>query len=1266
MSNMAGLSSINRKDLLQWADTITARSELPRLLRRLILETARGVVRPGFPAGEGVAAGGWDGSLVASEAAPYIPAGLSVWELSVEKAVETKADKDFDKRNATPDGSPTAHCTYVAVGLRPWTGRQAWATKRTAEGTWKGVRALGVDDVETWLESAPITHAWISQLLGRSPYGFRPVDLWWEAWAAATTPAMTPALVLAGRSAQHQAFIERLAGPGQTITIQAGSLEEVQSFVAASILRAAAEGHDHFQARAAFVDDLLAWRELHARSTPLILIATTEQIRTESLPSSAHHIVLPLIDTANADIELPPLDETEAAEALKASQVEEQRAAKLGQLARRSLLMMRRELANKPELHQPPWAKPPISRTVRSVLLAGRWHDGQQGDKSVLEALSGLSYDDLREALANFTSTADPFVSNIDVLWSLVSAYDAWSLLARHIRPDDLARLRPIVIGVLGETDPALELPQSERWRAGIDGKVLTQSAELRQGLASTLAFLGLPGANIDAGSGINGSDWAAGVVTELLRHANEDLTCKRWSSLSDLLPVLAEAAPDAFLAATARGLEGHTPLLRGIFDPEAEESLFGSRSAHSSLLWALETVAWSDQHFGRAVDLLARLAEIDPGGRLSNRPSASLASIFNPWHPDNSVDVARQLAALDAMRQRHPSVAWPLMLTMLPEGHAIHMPTSEPRFRAWKLAKVVTWPEYFKVVTAVVTRLVEDARRETTRWVELIQHLDRLPPADREAVLIGLSQHIEVGDFSNDDKAALWESLRSLTAKHREYSDAPWALPTDELTKIDNNIQAVLTPTDPLEHHAWLFQSDVPDIPTASLRDDYTAYSLALAELRKAAVADVDAHSGFEALRQLARRAMRAGFVGLAVADATEGKYEDELLPMLGSDDAVDAELSLSYAAGRFTRAGWRWVETMLEQQTLTSTQQGILLLTTADRPRSWQRADELNEAVANEFWKRFSPYGLGPDFAHTVYAAERLIGVGRFAAAVGLIELYLRREQSDVERMLHLAASALEALLTAEDPEMGGLREYSFQQLFDHFFEHKDILGLERVARLEWAYLPALGFKANPRMLSELLARDPSFYVEVVSAVYRPASDEDAPQPSEAKIFRAQNAYRLLDNWSILPGTHNDGQLDTSALAAWLSDAICGLEQADRLNVGQLHIGNALGRMPADADGSWPSQAVRDVLETQQSDKLDEGFYIAVINGRGMVSRSLDAGGDQERSLAEKYRTDAEKYMDQWPRTAAILRALADRYEVEARREDNSAERFRRGIEN
>jgi hypothetical protein len=604
-------------------------------------------------------------------------------------------------------------------------------------------------------------------------------------------------------------------------------------------------------------------------------------------------------------------------------------------------------------------------------------------------------------------------------------------------------------------------------------------------------------------------------------------------------------------------------------------------------------------------------------------------------------------------------------MLTMLPESHGIHFPSHEPTFQNWKPAKItVTYGEYFTVVTEVLRRLVKDADTDVSRWVKLIEQVSNLTPADRGIVLDALRQRFADDEFSASEKPMLWESLRAVTSRHREYSDAEWALPPEELEKIDQ-VQTLLKPDSPSDRHAWLFQEWTPPLQGHSIGSDYQAYEAALAASRKDAVSEIDRSEGYSALLHLAHEATQAWWVGIAIADATAAKYERELVSFLGSDDSVDSELGASYVARRFKHEGWPWLEQLPERTpSLTTAQRAILLLQTSDYPKSWQRADELGEETARAFWIRFRIYGLG-GFTNTAYAAERLMRVGRNAAALQLIEIYIKREGSDVKQLLEHAASALEALLQTDDLEVGTLRQYDFVRLFDLFYEHEAVLGWERIAHLEWQYLPALGFDANPKMLGRLLARDPNFFVEVVSVVFRPASAEDAPQVTEEGQRKAANAYRLLDGWTMAPGTQDDGYVDAAVLSEWVSQAMRGLQEADRLDAGTRAIGRVLARASSDPDGSWPCRAIRDLFEEQHSDQLEAGFDIGTFNERGVTSRSLDAGGAQERSLAAKYREDAKQCEDQWPRTAALLRSLADQYERDARGEDNSAERFRRGLE-
>ena len=113
-----------------------------------------------------------------------------------------------------------------------------------------------------------------------------------------------------------------------------------------------------------------------------------------------------------------------------------------------------------------------------------------------------------------------------------------------------------------------------------------------------------------------------------------------------------------------------------------------------------------------------------------------------------------------------------------------------------------------------------------------------------------------------------------------------------------------------------------------------------------------------------------------------------------------------------------------------------------------------------------------------------------------------------------------------------------------------------------------------------------------------------------------------------------------------------------ASRGTVGDLRIGQILAFAPSGADGVWPDTAVRDLIDDLGNEDIERGIETGVFNQRGVVSRSLTAGGVQERRLAETYRGYADALNDGWPRTAAMLRRISDTYASWARREDVEAE--------
>ncbi|HPW73504.1 MAG: hypothetical protein IPI63_09160 [Methanothrix sp.] len=82
------------------------------------------------------------------------------------------------------------------------------------------------------------------------------------------------------------------------------------------------------------------------------------------------------------------------------------------------------------------------------------------------------------------------------------------------------------------------------------------------------------------------------------------------------------------------------------------------------------------------------------------------------------------------------------------------------------------------------------------------------------------------------------------------------------------------------------------------------------------------------------------------------------------------------------------------------------------------------------------------------------------------------------------------------------------------------------------------------------------------------------------------------------------------------------------------------------------------RELIEDVGSEEIEKGIIIGIYNSRGVVSRSIGEGGALERKISERYLDYARKLSDNWPRTARLMKKIADRYELDARREDKRSE--------
>jgi hypothetical protein len=1256
---MTGISRLphlaDAVDLIQWSDRVTSRTEFPGLLARLIAETNDQVTYLEMRDAEGSGVSGYDGIVHTSRGTPFVPLGKSVWELGTGIDPQRKANADYTKRTEDALGVDKATTTFVFATSRRWPNKEEWAERRRKEGQWQDVRTFDVDNIVQTMVLATHAHFWVSERVGKPATSIRTLEDWWQRFSDRTLPELTPALILCGPERVESAFrlLKLLEEDRRFTAMKAKSIEDGLAFIAAAVLSSTEETRNSLLRRALVVHDANALRQLDAMAKLLILLPFEEEMRRQAELVNSHHVVFISTGDGDVDIQLPPVDSDCFREALIEAGVDEQKALRMSRAANKSILAYQ-AVAGKTRLPIQAWGSAFSSKVVRRAWLAGGWNTQRSGDVDAISALIGCQLADSEEELATITRSAEPIFTNVGATWAVIAPEDTWSYACPHLAEADLQALEIAVQTALGAVNPALALAVEDRWKAALEGKTRIHSSDLRKGLATTLALLGTRGADRDFGSGHTAEKVARKLVFELLERANADSTAELWSSLSDILPLLAESAPDVFLRAVEAALNQDGPLLKGMFADSRElQGAFGIDSPHTGLLWALELIAWSPQHFALAVEQLVRLCEIDPGGQLGNRPLNSLLEILSPWMPQTSAVLSQRIASLRAVQTRHQTVGWQLLLGLL--RHDVGHPTYGPRFRDWKTEHKISRPERRDYESAIGEEMLASAERSPQLFLDVLKEMNHLSAEQRSRAIDDVdSLRIEV--VGEPLALEIWNAVQEAVRRHREFPDAAWTLRADDAKRLEN-AAAKLVPVDPVERHRWLFDEYMPGLGID--HSDMKAYEAAVAEARRVAAEGIWNHGELAAIIRLAEEAKLPVALGIALASCSAPVDQAALVDLLDSASAKLVELAKGYIA-TVSELRLDWILARARLKTGRPTVQARLLNLSGDLKATWTSIEEFDPEVETVYWREFVGYGRGQDFPLVNEVGRRLLGHGRVAYALDLLNMYSHSSKPRVDPQLVMEAFG--ALLERQDdPEMHVLSGYDIQ----HLLEYLRQAGVEDdgIANLEWALLPALPYESPSPTLEKQLSQNPAFFVKMLSLLYRPKHKEPEQQ---VPAHIAQNAYHLLEDWKQVPGSESaGGRIDSTTLRAWVNEARTLAAEADRLKIADIHIGHVLAYAGEDDDGMWPAEAVRTVIEEISSPELERGFRTATYNKRGVTSRALGEGGAQEYRLAERFDEWAKRCLDRWPRTATVLGSMADEYRAEGRLNDEEARKFKEGLD-
>ena len=425
---------------------------------------------------------------------------------------------------------------------------------------------------------------------------------------------------------------------------------------------------------------------------------------------------------------------------------------------------------------------------------------------------------------------------------------------------------------------------------------------------------------------------------------------------------------------------------------------------------------------------------------------------------------------------------------------------------------------------------------------------------------------------------------------------------------------------------------------------DDRKDYKIGEQQLYKIQLdlADKILSLGLEECINFAKNIEDSYLFGICNAELNLSKsLEEKIMNHLESKNLKLVDYAKGYTYKAFKLNGFEWIETLNMNNWSMHKKLNFLLVLPHDKKtfelvKSQMGTNEIN------YWKNVD-IRIVNDIDDLNYATEMLLNADRPEKSLWIICSSLYRD-NDCNYNKDIAINCLKLMLKHQE-RLGNMDAHHITQIIKNL-QDSDI-SQEELFNIEWSYLPLLdGREARPITIEKMMSDDPKVYNDILCLAYKPHSMKSNPKKVNENV--ATNAYRLLNQWKLVPGLSN-GIIDKEKLNNWYVQMIDICKKSDRLEAGLSNFGKVLYHSPKDKSGFWIDKNVAEILNRDDADIIRSGFHTEAFNSLGVIN--YDSEGSVFESLAKEYEEKAiSADTEGFYRLAKEMRKLADTYKYEA----------------
>ncbi|MBS4839604.1 serine protease [Clostridium sp.] len=909
---------------------------------------------------------------------------------------------------------------------------------------------------------------------------------------------------------------------------------------------------------------------------------------------------------------------------------------------------IKNKLFNGAKYELPLWSKEK-NNSIITALLCGKWTECE-GDKTIIEQMSGKSYEEFMGDLRPYTKGGEPYIIETkfygNSVYQLASAETAWAYLNDYLTDGKWSDFKEIAYKTIIEMDPLFNEPFKKHFELSVTSKKPDNSNELKTGMIRTLVFKGI----LDEK---NYQCQVDNIVKDILGNIN---SVQYWGYIAQFFTDLCEASPESAIKRLENEMKEPTGL-KELFNAGNTKDMVTGRHYYTHILWAVEQLLQYKKYAVRAVKWLLFVDDLDLEYSITNSPKSILEEVFCAWCNVTTLTV-KQKIQLAKFSIRNYKNSWMMFYHKLPGQSNVCGSLNQPKYRGIDEIIQVTNKDIVDLYNTYADICINNIDGNSDRWIKLIGQLSIFPEKMFNDILEKLQKDIST---KNDlDKCSIKDKLRYEISRHREFVKSFWAMPEDKIMKIEK-IYENISFEDKVYDYLYLFKGfgTIPLLHPIEY-DNKKSYSW---EEKRKQVDNVlkDSFSEFKnnglSLEHLIKSVDKKDYANLGISIGcyyTDEKYDEKIYKMMLNITGIEQVIK-KYIYQIYRSCSESAINDVLELSKKYEENNELYIdilrcedLIYENNPRIMSESEDIKKL----FWgdPSVTSFAIGEDKDSIMWALSQFKIYDNLSSYVEY--LYYGIKKFEPQEVLNYMKELSDFKkfrynnVQFSSYHLQEIMSYIEQQFDGKYESYSEIFKVELFLRgiIEWNDMKCTKY---------CFKKYPELYAVIIDKVFLHEGEEKADSDSEKQKI-AEDFFKIYSNVLFCP-CENNGNIDYKELKKWVDDFSNILNEQKQSKL----IGGILGKLfaysPVGSDGYYPHESVRRIIEEFDDDGLVRSYVIAECNKRGVYSPDA---GKTEKEMALKYKEIEEALEIEYPKTAEIYYKLYYNYIHESEAERRNAE--------